>query len=129
MSRFCASLLVVLGLAACGGSDSTGPTATTAVDVRDNVFSPSAITVGTQVATFQDPFGNPYVDSLPATVTWTWRGSDTHNVTFEDGQGSSGTQVSGTHGRQFPTAGTFRYRCTIHSTTFTSGMVGSVRVN
>jgi plastocyanin len=111
MSRCCASLLVVLGLAACGGSDSTGPTATTAVDVRDNVFSPSAITVGTQ-----------------ATVTWTWRGSDTHNVTFEDGQGSSGTQVSGTHGRPFATAGTFRYRCTIHSTSFTSGMVGSVAV-
>jgi len=111
MPRFHLQLLVLVPLVACGGSDSTGPTATTAVDVRDNVFAPGSITVGQQ-----------------ATVTWTWRGADTHNVTFEDGQGSSGTQVSGTHGRAFSGAGTFRYRCTIHSTSFTSGMVGSVVV-
>jgi plastocyanin len=111
MSKFGVPLLVILGVAACGDSDSTGPTATTAVDVRDNLFAPSAITAATQ-----------------ATITWTWRGATSHNVTFEDGQGSSGTQASGTHGRAFSSAGTFRYRCTIHSTNFTSGMVGSVVV-
>lgn len=51
-----------------------------------------------------------------------------HNVTFEDGQGSSTTKMSGTHDRAFPGTGTFRYRCTIHSTSFTSGMVGAIVV-
>jgi plastocyanin len=99
-------LLVVLMVASCGGSESTGPVATNAVDIRDNSFNPSAISVAPQT-----------------TVTWTWRGSDTHNVTFDDGQGSSGTQVSGTHTRTFAAAGTFGYRCTVHI-----GMAGSVVV-
>jgi plastocyanin len=111
MTRISLSSLAFLILVGCGNSDPASPTATNAVEVRDNVFTPGTITVGTQIA-----------------VTWTWRGSDTHNVTFEDGQGSSGTQVSGTHGRAFAAAGTFRYRCTIHSTSFISGMVGSVVV-
>ena len=108
-SIFCT--IAVLAVSGCGGSDSTGPAATTAVSVRDNSFSPGAITVSPQ-----------------ATVTWTWNGSDTHNVTFEDAQGSSGTQVSGTHNRSFATTGTFRHRCTVHSESFTSGMIGSVLV-
>ena len=61
-------------------------------------------------------------------MTWTWRGSGTHNVTFEDNQNSSLTQTSGTHSRTFGATGTVRYRCTIHSSNFTSGMVGSVVV-
>jgi plastocyanin len=103
--------LLVIGLMGCGGSESTGPTATTAVDVRDNSFSPGAITV-----------------SPMATVTWTWRGNDAHNVVFEDGQGSSNLQTAGTHNRAFAASGTFRYRCTTHSTSFTSGMIGTVLV-
>jgi plastocyanin len=81
------------------------------VDVKDNFFDPSSITV-----------------TGGTTVTWTWRGSGTHNVTFEDGQGSSLSQASGSHSRTFGTTGTVRYRCTIHSSSFTSGMVGSVVV-
>ena len=111
MTRSITLLLLALALTACGSSDSTGPTATNAVDVRDNVFSPSTITVAPQT-----------------TVTWTWRGSDIHNVVFEDGQGSSTQKASGTHTRAFAAAGAFRYRCTLHSTSFTSGMVGSVQV-
>jgi len=67
------------------------------------------------------------------TVTWTWAsGSPDHNVTFEDGQGNSGNQTGGaTHARTFPTvtsATIFRYRCTLHSSAFGSGMSGQVTV-
>ncbi|MGE0554079.1 MAG: plastocyanin/azurin family copper-binding protein [Gemmatimonadales bacterium] len=113
--------LTSMVLAAACGSDPTGrtgsptppppPVATNAADVRDNRFDPVAVSVGAS-----------------STVTWTWRGINTHNVTFEDGQGSSTTKTAGTHQRAFGSAGTFRYRCTIHSTNFDSGMVGSVVV-
>jgi plastocyanin len=79
--------------------------------VNDDFFDPASITV-----------------TSGSTVTWTWLGGNTHNVTFEDGQGSSGTQTSGTHSRTFAAAMTFRYRCTIHSSNFSSGMVGQVVV-
>ena len=94
------------GTGPCGGGGSA-----TAVSVCDNFFAPAASTI-----------------AVGATVTWTWRGANQHNVTFEDGQGSSATQTSGTHARTFPASGTFRYRCTIHSTDFNTGMVGSVTV-
>jgi plastocyanin len=114
MRRHFLAPILLAGVSACGGSTSpaNGPTASTQVDVRDNVFVPSAITAATS-----------------ETITWTWRGATGHNVTFEDGQGSSGTQVSGTHARAFAAPGTYRYRCTIHSTNFASGMVGSVIAN
>ena len=78
----------------------------------------------------QDDFFDPasIMVTSGSTVTWTWRGGNIHNVTFEDGQGSAGDQSSGTHSRTFGAAMTFRYRCTNHSTSFTSGMVGSVIV-
>lgn len=116
-------LAVALALQACGGGDDgggpttqpppapPGPTNPNAVQVADNVFDPA----GTSIAS-------------ASTITWTWVGSAPHNVTFEDGNGSSSTQTSGTHSRAFSAAGTFRYRCTIHSSNFTSGMVGSVTV-
>ena len=66
------------------------------------------------------------------TVTWSWaNGSPDHNVTFEDGQGNSGNQTSGSHSRTFPTvtsATIFRYRCTLHSSAFGSGMSGQITV-
>ncbi len=108
-------LVAVLALACSGGGGGTGSCGSggsaTSVSVCDRFFAPiaSPITPG-------------------ATVTWTWRGAEGHNVTFEDGQGSSATQVSGMHSRTFSGAGTFRYRCTIHSNTFDAGMVGSVAV-
>ncbi len=94
------------GTARCGSGGSA-----TSVSVCDNFFAPNS---------------SPVVSGN--TVTWTWRGAAGHNVTFEDGQGSSATQTSGTHTRIFPGAGTFRYRCTIHSTDFNTGMVGMVSV-
>ncbi len=112
-------LVVAFGLG-CGGSDPSGPpdsrppstpVATNAVEIGDNFFSPQVASVGGQT-----------------TVTWTWKGSNEHNVTFEDRQGSSSTKATGTHERAFAGAGTFRYRCTIHSSNFDNGMIGSVLV-
>jgi len=97
------------GTAPCG----SGGTATS-VSACDNFFAPASSPIVTGSA-----------------VTWTWRGANQHNVTFEDGQGSSSTRASGTHSRTFAGAGTFRYRCTIHSSGFDPGpgqMAGSVTV-
>jgi hypothetical protein len=113
-----AALILAL---ACGGSSAgtnppppppppgppPPPTPTNQVDVNDNTYNPANATV-----------------SPGSTVTWTWRGSNPHSVTFEDGQQSSGVQNSGNHNRNFPTAGTFRYSCTVHG----SGMAGSIVV-
>lgn len=110
MHRVALVAAIVLGCSSDGGTGPCGSGGTaTSVGVCDNFFAPasSPITPG-------------------ASITWTWRGGNTHNVTFQDGQGSSATQTSGTHSRTFPGAGTFRYRCTIHSSDFNSGMVGSV---
>jgi plastocyanin len=92
-----------------------GPTLSVSVN-NTNTFSPSngSVTSG-------------------GTVTWNWAaGSVTHNVTFEDGQMNSGDLSSGSHQRAFPTvtsSTTFRYRCTRHSASFTSGtMIGQIVV-
>lgn len=111
-----------LFLAACGGGD-TGPVppgpppppppppAPNTVAVTSNQFNPENLTVARNT-----------------TVTWSFQGG-THDVTFEDNvENSARNQSSGTHNRAFANAGTVRYRCTLHSTSFTSGMIGSVVV-
>lgn len=122
MSARLSPWLVIALLAGCGGGG-TGPApspppppppppaGSNAVNVNSNQFNPENITV-----------------SRNATVTWTFQ-SGIHNVTFEDGVGNSAANnSSGNHTRNFASAGTFRYRCTNHSTSFTSGMIGSVVV-
>ena len=116
-----AALSSLLAAAACGGSNGpSGPPAsspppapvmTNAVDINDNLFAPRTAGLGPQAA-----------------VTWTWKGANQHNVTFEDGLGSSTTKAAGSHQRTFSVVGTYRYRCTIHSSNFDSGMVGSIVV-
>lgn len=106
---------IVLGCSedGTGPSCSSGGTAT-AVKVCDRFFAPASSPIG-----------------VNASITWTWGGREGHNVTFEDtdaGFTNSNTKTSGTHTQGFASAGTFRYRCTIHSSNFTSGMVGSVTV-
>lgn len=93
------------------GQCASGGTAT-AVRVCDDFFAPASSPI-----------------DAGASITWTWGGTDTHNVTFEDaGFTNSTTKTSGTHTQAFASTGTFRYRCTIHSSNFNSGMVGSVTV-
>ena len=87
-----------------GGSDT--PTASNAVAVGDNIFTPANIVV-----------------AVGTTVTWTWSPNvTTHNVVFSDGA-KSPDQSAGTFTRTFSAAGTFNYSCTLHS-----GMNGTVKV-
>ncbi len=52
-----------------------------------------------------------------------------HNVTFEDDSTKhSPTQSSGTYSRTFSAPGVYRYRCTLHSTDFATGEVGTITV-
>jgi plastocyanin len=126
-----AALAALIVAAACGGASSTSPTpggttggssggaggttgggnstpvSTNAVTVNNDFFTPPAITV---------PVGT--------TVTWTWsQDAITHNVTFADGTTSGDKTANATYSRQFSSAGTFTYRCTIHA-----GMTGTVTV-
>lgn len=98
-----------------GPTDQTPLPTTTEISVRDNGFSPPVTHI---------------VGEL--TVTWIWKGLREHNVTFEDGQGSSITRLAGTHQRTFNpgVGGPFRfpYRCTLHSSDFDHGEVGTVIV-
>lgn len=123
---YTAALSALLVVAACGGSDSTSPTpgatggnpgggtggnpspvASNAVTVNNDFFTAAAITV---------PVGT--------TVTWSWSpDAITHNVTFADGTTSGDKGANASYSQKFSTAGTFTYRCTIHT-----GMTGTVTV-
>ena len=109
------SVIVTASCGGGGGSGNGGPTGpgtgggsgatSNNVSVADNYFSPAATTVAV------------------GSVTWTWTGSQSHNVTFDDGD-SSATQASGTYTRRFSGAGTYSYHCTIHG----AAMSGTVTV-
>ena len=104
---------VVVAAGGCGGSGgsygsgpSNNPGSTSKqISVKDNVFEPTATTV---------PVGS--------SVTWTWQGSQLHNVTFNDGE-KSPNQSTGGYTRLFGTAGAYPYHCTNHP-----GMTGTVTV-
>lgn len=105
----------VSGLAGAVPFTATVSSAVVDVTVNNNFFSAQDVTV-----------------PRCATVRWTWAaGAVTHNVTFETAAlgAGSGNQSSGTFQKVFDvTAGTYRYRCTIHSASFTAGMAGTVTV-
>jgi plastocyanin len=82
-----------------------------AVNVNDNSFDPNAVTVSTG-----------------GQVTWSWAGSNSHNVTWVSGGfTNSTTKNAGTHDVTFASVGAFSYYCTIHGTP-TTGMRGTVTV-
>ncbi len=97
------ALLVVAGAAACegtttpmqgisGGGGGGGTTTTAAVTIGDNFFSPVQDTVG-----------------VGGTVTWTWTGTNRHQITFDDGAPGSDTLTTGTFSRTFSATGTYTY--------------------
>lgn len=88
-----------------GNTGGNGGSTSNSIAVGDNFFNPNATTV-----------------AVGTTVTWSRSTGTTHNVTFGDGP-SSGDKSGGTYSRTFNTAGTFSYRCTIHS-----GMAGTIVV-
>lgn len=110
-------VLVALPLVACGGYDAGGSMSPTppghdSVTVQNNHFTPASV-----------------IPNGAGVVVWTWAsGGVAHNVTFEDAIAGSGNKTSGTFSQTFLTPGTYRYRCTIHSSGFGSGMSGSVVV-
>jgi plastocyanin len=108
MHRLFAIATLTLALGAC--SDSAGPAANT-IDVNDNSFGPSSLSVASGT-----------------TVTWDWQGNTAHNVTWVAGTpAASPSQTSGTYTRNFAAAGSFEYYCTIHGTP-TTGMRGTITV-
>ena len=65
------------------------------------------------------------------TVVFVNQDSFAHDVTFEAGFGSggSGSLAAGANwSHTFTTAGTFKFRCQVHSTNYDTGMVGRVTV-
>lgn len=90
--------------AATGVSDDA-PSLIASISIGDNFFNPTSATI-----------------AAGGTVTWTWDGSGSHNVTFASGTNQD-TQSSGRFSRNFPDAGSFGYSCTNHS-----GMSGTIVV-
>lgn len=87
-------LLVLVGIRVTAGQN----LAITEVDIVDFGYAPNA-----------------GVSSVGSSVTWTNTGSFNHAVTFDSGQGSSGTLTPGdTFTFTFPSMGRYSYHCTFH---------------
>jgi plastocyanin len=85
------------------------PPAAGGVSVNNNVFSPSAKTVGVGTTiqwAWNSCSGDPYGGAQTCT---------SHSVTFDDGTGSA-TQDQGTFSKTFNGTGTFNYHCSVHGT-------------
>jgi plastocyanin len=74
--------------------------ATKSVQVKDNKFAPTSITV-----------------KRGTTVKWAWKGSAPHNVTVTKGpvKFHSKTQTSGSYSKKLTRKGTYSILCTIHA--------------
>lgn len=103
-------------------SGTTTHTATTTVTVS-SLATTANVTASGAGATF-----TPDTVKIAAngTVTWTFPGPETHNVTFDGtppAGGNIGDRNSGSDSRTFANVGRYSYRCTRHS-----GMNGAVVV-
>lgn len=116
------TLVVLAGVAGCGGSSGYGTTTgpgggggghTLSISLSGSAFSPTpdTVTAGSTVTwTNHDAFGHT-VTSVPGSP-------DTYNASLAPG---------GTFSHLFATAGTYGYYCTLHGTP-TSGMRGTIVV-
>ena len=108
------TVVLVFAAGACGSDSGTqpDPVATTSVSVQDDRYTPQQIVV-----------------SPGATVTWSWSGSNPHDVVWVGVDlPDSPLVTSGTHEVTMPQAtGSYDYYCTEHGTP-TSGMRGTVWV-
>jgi plastocyanin len=103
----CTAIGLGLSLAGCGDGPSASaqaPVATSAISIQDNRFEPEAAEV-----------------AVGETVTWTWEGNSEHNVVGDGFE--SDVQRDGSFTQRFDQAGTYDYRCTLHS-----GMQGTIIV-
>lgn len=112
--RVCAALALAGALMSCGKSaTASGAAHSLTVSVRDNTFSPKVDSI-----------------SVGDTVTFTWQGSQPHDLVFQDTTvGNVSSQSTGTAKRGFPLPGIYLYRCTLHSSDFNTGsMIGTIAV-
>lgn len=107
-----ALLIAALTLPAFACGEALGPNGEKLVKVIDNTFDPATKTI-----------------KVGDKVLWQWSGSNQHNVTWvqSSGSGNSATQTTGIYTRDFSSAGSYSYYCSIHGTA-TSGMRGTVVV-
>lgn len=103
-------------------SGTTTHTATTTATVS-SLATTASVTASGAGATF-----SPDTVKIAAngSVTWTFPGPETHNVTFEGtapAGGNIANRNSGNESRTFTDVGRYPYRCTLHS-----GMTGAVVV-
>ena len=116
----------VLALASCGGDRATDPGNNSS---GNNGATGPIGDGGTSNAISIIDFGlAPASTSVPVgtTVTWSWTGQATHNVTFDNAgvTGSGDLGSGGSFQKVFNTAGTYTYQCTNHY-----GMTGSITVH
>jgi hypothetical protein len=123
-TKYLWALLVAPFAAMACDDDTTAPNRTPEIVAQGTSFTPSNL-----VLTRADSIAGGEGTGPAARVVWKFQDGP-HNVVFEDGTPGSGSMTTGTFERQIPVAAptTFRYRCTIHSTDFTTGMVGRVTV-
>ncbi len=81
-----------------GGTGSKGGPGTNEVWIQGMAFTPSSITI-----------------TAGTTITWTNKDAVVHTVTSDTNLFDSGSiGTNGTYSRNFATAGTYPYHCTIH---------------
>jgi plastocyanin len=111
-STFVASLLAVAAVAACHSPTGPGSGSTTAVAIRNFVFSPATISV-----------------KVGTTVGWTNAGPSTHTTTSDGGVWDSRPLgVGGTFKFTFTQPGTYGYHCSIHPPNLYPAFTGTVTV-
>jgi plastocyanin len=124
-TKYLLALLVAPFVAMACEDDVTPPDENPEIVASGTTFTPSNLLLSPADSTAGSESSEP-----AARVTWRFQDGP-HNVVFEDGTPGSGSMSTGTFAREIPVgaASTFRYRCTIHSADFTSGMVGTVTVS
>jgi plastocyanin len=119
----CAALLLVAS--ACSGGGSTAPATNTGTGTGNGTGT-SQVPANTVIARAGNAFDPASLTvAVGTTISFTFE-STGHNVTFDAVNGRPAdipTTANSTVTRAFGTAGTFTYRCTIHS-----GMNGTVIV-
>src|SRR6185295_11392242 len=102
------ALKVLCAITVLASGCSMGDGTSVTVQVLDDAFAPSTITIAPGIR-----------------VNWGWNGTHPHNVVFAPNSGvvSSATQITGGFDITFMTPGTYNYECTVHP-----GMNGTVVV-
>lgn len=114
----------LLGAASFGCGSSYSPPASPTPTPTTGSGSPVSIVSGASTKASSAYAPNPITVAVGGSVTWMNNDSTSHTSTADGGAWSSGTIGPGaSYTKQFSSAGTFTYHCSIHP-----GMVGSVVV-